>query len=154
MRERMVLNGAMEAPWLAVQLAVTAALAGLGWTVQLAVYAHFGRLLSATGADGFRAYHAAYTRSMGFVAAPLMLGELALAASWCWLAPTSPEAWLAAAGVAVVWVLTFGWIVPLHERLQTAPEARSAARLVALNWGRTLAWTARTAGLIWVLSAG
>jgi len=146
-----VLNGAMQAPWFFVQLAVTAALAGLCWTVQLTVYAYFGRLLKACGVDGFRAYHAAYTRSMGFVAAPLMLAEIALAARWCWIAPGSTEAWIAAAGVAWVWGLTFGCIVPLHNRLQAVPDVRSVGRLVALNWLRTGAWSARTGWLIWVL---
>jgi hypothetical protein len=149
-----VLNGAMDAPWQVVQLAVTAALAGLCWTVQLAVYTQFGRLLGAIGADGFRGYHAAYTRGIGFVAAPLMLAECALAARWCVAAPASPHAWIGAAGVAVVWALTFGWIVPLHNRLQASPDARCAERLVALNRWRTLAWTARTGGLVWVLSLG
>lgn len=142
----------MDTGWLQVQLAVTAALAGLCWTVQLTVYAHFGRLLGATGSAAFRAYHAAYTRSMGWVAAPLMLAEMVLVARWCWASPGSPHAWVSAGAVAVLWGLTFALIVPLHHRLQAAPDVRTADRLVALNWPRTILWTARTGGLLWALA--
>lgn len=137
----------MEFPWLLAQLAVTAALAGLCWTVQLAVYPLFARVLAGAGEAGFRGYHAAYTRGMGFVAAPLMLVEFGLAVAWLSAEPASPVAWLGGGLVAAIWVLTFAYLVPLHHRLQRVPTAVDARRLTAGNWPRTLAWTAR-AGLL------
>jgi hypothetical protein len=137
----------MEFPWLLAQLAVTAALAGLCWTVQLAVYPLFASVLAVAGAAGFREYHAAYTRGMGFVAAPLMLAEFGLAVAWLFSAPASSLAWLGGSLVAAIWVLTFAYLVPLHHRLQRAPSADDARRLTVGNWPRTVAWTAR-AGLL------
>jgi hypothetical protein len=154
----------MDFPWLPVQLALSAALAGLCWTVQLAVYPLFERMLAAAGPDVFRPCHAAYTRAMGWIAAPLMLAELALAAAWLWQILSTPAvaatgagagfAWLGAALVAGVWTLTFTRLVPLHHRLQSMPSAEDARRLVAGNWPRTLAWTARAGLLVWAVAVG
>lgn len=138
----------MNPPWLLPELVVTAALTGLCGTVQLAVYAHFTRLLTTLGAEGFRSYHAAYVRSIGFVAAPLMLAEAGLAAWGCWAAPASVSAWLGASAVILIWALTFGLIVPVHDHLQAAPDAGSITRLNRLNTVRTALWTARTGLLL------
>lgn len=143
----------MEFALLIAQCFVTAALAGLCWTVQLAVYALFARLIRSAGADGFRAYHAAYTRAMGWVAAPLMLVELALAVAWVLVAENVVCARLGAGLVAAVWLMTFVLIVPLHQRLQTAPTEADARRLVRLNGVRTALWTARVA-LLGIVAAG
>lgn len=142
----------MQDGMLIAQLAVSSALAGLGWVVQLAVYAHFGVLLREAGAAGFRRYHAAYTRSMGWVAAPLMLAEAALAGAWCVRQPDSDHVWCGAAGVVIAWLVTFGVAVPLHGRLQAAPTDALARRLVGWHLVRTLVWTVRAAGLGWVLA--
>ncbi len=144
----------MQFPWLLAQLAVTAALAGLCWTVQLTVYPLFARVLAAAGEAGFREYHAAYTRGMGFIAAPLMLAELGLAVAWFLAAPSSSLAWFGGGLVAGIWALTFTYLVPLHHRLQRAPTATDARRLTAGNWPRTLAWTARAGLLGWTLALG
>ena len=144
----------MDSSWLIAQLAVTAALGGLCWTVQLAVYPLFARVLAAAGADAFRDYHAAYTRGMGFIAAPLMLAEFGLAAAWVFAAPSAPEPWIGGGLVVGIWVLTFGYLVPLHNRLQRTPTAADAHRLTAGNWPRTLAWTARAGLLGWAVAHG
>ncbi len=136
----------MSSP-LVAQALVTAALAGLCWTVQLAVYPLFGRLLATMPTDGFRAYHAAYTGAMGWVAAPLMLGELGLACAWLWTSPAEPLAGLGLALVAAVWALTFALIVPAHRRLQNQPDLCVIRRLVRLNGLRTGLWFARVAVL-------
>ena len=140
----------MHPSWLLAQLVVTAALAGLCWTVQIAIYAHFAQLLTSAGVATFRSYHAAYVRSMGFVAAPLMLAEAGLTAWACWAAPTSALTWGAAFALVLIWALTFGLIVPVHARLQTAPEAASIVHLNRLNTLRTALWTARV-GLLFAL---
>lgn len=132
--------------WPLLQLVLAGALAGLIWTVQIAVYQHFPRMIARAGAEAFRAYHADYTRSMGYVAGPLMLAELAVVLA---LAGWGRGAFdgTGAALVGLLWLHTFGLMVPLHARLQTAPTEALARRLVTLNWLRTGLWTAR---LIWV----
>lgn len=134
------------------QLLFTGALAGLCWTVQLAVYPLFAPLIRTGGADVFRQHHAAYTRGMGWVAAPLMLIELALAIAWVVLAPDSTAARAGLGLVGVIWLLTFVWIVPLHTRLQEELTEADARRLVGLNWIRTALWSAH-AGLLAVVAS-
>ena len=138
--------------WLLVQMVVTGALAGLCWTVQLAVYPQFARLLRAAGADAFREYHADYTRAMGRVAGPLMLAELGLAAGWAWGAGGA-TAWSGLGLVVVIWIQTFGQMVPWHARLQGAPDEATARALARWNLLRTLLWTLRAAGLAAVAAA-
>lgn len=133
----------MSAATLALQALVTAALAGLCWTVQLAVYPLFTRLLTALGPADFRAYHASYTRAMGWVAAPLMVTEAVLAAGWVWCAPGLSLAWFGLGAVVAIWALTFLCIVPAHRSLQTTPTAAAAGRLVRLNGLRTALWFVR-----------
>lgn len=142
----------MDTRWLLAQFATSSALAGLCWTVQLGIYPRFAGLLEKGGTGAFRSFHAAYTRSMGFVAAPLMLVEAALAAVWLGDGFTIE----AAAGmvmVVLVWVLTFGLIVPLHVRLQRVPSVSDARTVTQLNWPRTLLWTARAGLLGWAAAA-
>ena len=140
----------MHPSWLLAQLAVTAALAGLCWTVQIAIYGHFAQHLTSAGVASFRSYHAAYMRSMGYVAAPLMLAEAGLTAWSCWAAPTSTLRWGATVALVLIWALTFGLIVPVHARLQAAPDAASITRLNRLNTVRTALWTIRV-GLLFGL---
>lgn len=143
----------MDSALLIAQCFVTAALAGLCWTVQLAVYALFPRLLLSAGADGFRAYHADYTRAIGWVAAPLMLAELALAAGWIFVATNAACARPGLGLVVAIWILTFVFIVPVHRRLQAAPTEADALLLLRLNRVRTALWTARAA-LLGIAVAG
>ncbi|MCX6937360.1 MAG: hypothetical protein NTU80_05600 [Verrucomicrobia bacterium] len=142
----------MDPRWLLAQFAASCTLAGLCWTVQLAIYPRFEPLLTEGGGSVFRSYHAAYTRSMGFVAAPLMLVEAALAAVWV----RGGLTFVALAGtsmVVLVWALTFGLIVPLHVRLQRSPSVSDARLVTLLNWPRTLLWTARAGLLGWAAAA-
>lgn len=136
---------------LLIQLLITGALFGLIWTVQLAVYAHFPRILAVAGEEGFKRYHADYTRSMGYVAGPLMLLELAATIGWVL---HLPEGDLGVSGVASlvllggVWAHTFAWMVPIHVRLQRAPSELLARHAVRVNWVRTALWSARLALLL------
>lgn len=143
----------MDSALLLAQCFVTAALAGLCWTVQLAVYALFAPLLASVGPDAFRAHHAAYTRAMGWVAAPLMLAELGLASTWLLAAPHDGLARAGLSLVAAIWLLTFVVIVPAHARIQNSPTASLARRLVRLNAARTALWTARVALLAYAALA-
>ncbi|MBC8040302.1 MAG: hypothetical protein H7Y06_07155 [Opitutaceae bacterium] len=144
----------MDSALLAAQLLFTGALVGLCWTVQLAVYALFVPLIRTLDADAFRAHHAAYTRAMGWIAAPLMLIELALAVAWLSVAPDSTPARVGLGLVGAIWLLTFVFIVPVHTRLQTSPSETDARRLTRLNWLRTALWTARAALLTFVAVHG
>lgn len=126
--------------WLA-QLAVSWALFGLIWMVQLVHYPSFRYV-----AD-FTEFHPHHTSSIGALVGPLMVTELALAVwsvvrsgyDWVWIGPLLL--------VIAIWLLTFLWAVPLHNSLAAHRDARVIESLIQANWPRTVLWTAKA---IWV----
>ena len=139
-----------SAAW-TVNLAVTAALVGLIWLVQVVQYPGF----AGVGSAEFVRFHAAHSARITLVVGPLMVVE-ALAAAWLVAQSVTPEerllAWGCAVLVALAWSSTMFVQVPLHGALAGGdPSARPALvdRLVSSNWLRTAAWTARGAVLLW-----
>jgi hypothetical protein len=122
--------------------AATFALTGLVWVVQLAIYPLFLRV----GAEQFTAYHAAYTRRVGFVVAPLMLVEVFTGVRL--MSVVEPGAsmaaeWTAFILIVLVWASTFMVQVPLHKRLERGFDEARVRLLTNTNWLRTVAWTLR-----------
>ncbi len=130
---------------LAVHAAVTWALVGLIWTVQLVHYPLFAQV----GADSFRSYHARHTRQITWIVAPLTAVEVLTAASL--FVRGAREAWLLAsfAPLAFNWLVTWRVQIPLHNRLAAGFDAEVHRRLVAGNWWRTAAWSIRGACVIY-----
>jgi hypothetical protein len=133
-----------------VHLAMTAAMGGLIWFVQIVHYP----LFASVGDDSFQGWHARHTARTSLVVGPLMLGEL-LCALWLAVRPpyAGPLAWIGLALLAIIWASTGLVQVPLHGRL-AEPRDRAAdqKRLVATNWIRTIAWTLRVV-IAWGLAA-
>ncbi len=132
---------------LVVHLAATAALAGLGWVVQLVVYPSF---LLVGGTPAWPSVHAAHTRAIGRVVGPPWAVQgltLALLLARDGLSPLRALTGLLALATVVVTVVVS---VPLHTGLGQAYDEVAARRLVRTNWLRTGAWTAGTlcAGLL------
>src|SRR6476661_5397320 len=131
-------------------LAVAAALAGLIWTIQLVHYPLFARV----DAAGWPAYEAEHQRRITWLAAPLMLLDVALAAAL--VLAGGPLGGLRAAGLALavaMFAATGLFFSPLHGRLGRAHDPALIARLVAWNRWRTAAWTARAGLAIWLVLA-
>lgn len=138
---------------LLLQLGTTLPLVGLIWLVQVVAYPLFAHV----GAGEFPGYHAAHSRLITFVVAPLMLGELVGAFAWALLPdrPISPTlAWLGAGLAGATWLLTMFVSVPQHNVLSGGFDARAHEVLVFTNWFRTAVWTARGAFLLWVVGRG
>ncbi|MCC5021401.1 MAG: 7-cyano-7-deazaguanine synthase QueC [Candidatus Synoicihabitans palmerolidicus] len=135
--------------WRWRQLGCTWALVGLIWVVQLVIYP----MLAKVASTGWIAWHREYMRRIGWVVAPLMLGEISAGAVWLWVAPEAGWAWVGAGLIAVIWVSTALVQVPLHRRLGDGFEAKLVSRLVTSNWVRTAAWTLR-GGLLVALTTG
>ena len=133
---------------LAVHCAVTWALVGLIWTVQLVHYPLFAHV----GAENFRAYHTRHMRQITFIVAPLMAAELLTAALLFLRGAREP--WLLASFVPLLfnWLATWRVQIPLHDRLVAGFDPEAHRRLVATNWWRTLAWTARGGCLLYGVS--
>jgi len=136
---------------LLVQLASTLPLVGLTWLIQIVSYPLFARVAAADFVD----YHAAHSRLITFVVAPLMLAELAGAVALVNFGdPMVPRgaAWLSAFLAAATWGLTMLVSVPQHEVLAHGFDLRAHTLLVATNWLRTIAWTVRGALLLWLVA--
>lgn len=133
--------------------AATVAMTGLVWFVQIVHYPLFARV----GAPGFPEYEAAHARRTTLVVGPPMLVEAATALLL--LVPAArPDSVpgglpaIAAALLAVVWLVTALASVPAHRRLEAGFDPDAHARLVSTNWIRTLGWTAR-AGIAFAMAA-
>lgn len=127
-----------------LHLMITCALAGLVWTVQVAVYPLFDRV----GLDSFKAWHAAYTTRIGWVVGPMMLAELGSGAWLFWTGRREMSFSISLALLAVVWLSTALVQVPLHQRLSNGFDASTHQRLARSNWLRTAAWTLRSICLL------
>ena len=121
-------------------LASTLFMTGVIWFVHVVHYPLFDRV----GADGFRAYHAAHTRTTGYVVIVPMIVELASAA---WLVASRPEgtgSGLAGLGLGLAimaWGVTFASSVPSHGRLALGFDPEAHRSLVRMNALRVVAWT-------------
>lgn len=134
-----------------LQLCTTLPLVGLIWFVQIVAYPLFARV----GPAEFSAYHAAHSRLITFVVAPLMVGELVGAVTSAFVASRALSrevAWVGAALAIATWLLTMLVSVPQHNVLAGGFDKRAFDTLVATNWLRTAAWTARGALLVWAVS--
>ncbi len=130
---------------LTLQIGSTLALFGLIWFVQIVHYP----LHALVGPAEFPRYEAEHANRTGYVAAPLMLLELATAAALLiprYRPATIPatQAWLGLALVAGLWLCTFLIQVPLHNRLHHTHDRKAIHQLIRTNWLRTALWTART----------
>jgi hypothetical protein len=128
----------MSTPHL-LHLLCAAYMTGVIWFVQLVQYP----MLKFT--DGHRdsaAGHREYTRRMGFVVMPVMLGELLFQGLELFQDPGN-RAWLTSFLLLLIWASTFLLQVPRNHRLTRGYDAGAHRSLVRTNWIRTVAWTSR-----------
>jgi hypothetical protein len=129
--------------WLVAHLVAVAALAGVGWVVQLVVYPAF-RLV---GTDGWPRYHAGHTRAITRVVGVPWLVQGVSTAALLVVPPAGGRLGAAALGALalVTVVVTVRTAVPAHGRLAVAPDPADVTLLLRANLARTLAWTGSTA---------
>lgn len=128
--------------WLIAHLVAVAALAGVGWVVQLVVYPAF-RLV---GAEQWVRYHAGHTRAITrVVAVPWLVQGMSTAALVIVPAQGGRLAAVVLAVLALVTVVvTVRMAVPVHARLAATPDPVDVTLLLRANLARTLAWTGST----------
>ena len=132
-----------------VQLFSTLAMVGLIWFVQVVHYP----LMKKVGEAEFCSYERDHQRLTTVVVAPLMLAEAGTAVLLLWLRPSYVSFAHCLAGLvilAVVWLSTYLWQIPIHRQLAVEYRPDSIRRLVRSNWLRTFAWTARGINAIWM----
>jgi hypothetical protein len=128
--------------WLVVHLVAAAALAGVGWVVQVVVYPAF-RLV---GAGEWARYHAGHTRAITrVVAVPWLVQGVSTAALLLAPAAGGRPAAVALAVLALVTVVaTVVAAVPVHGRITAGAGTKDVADLLRANLVRTVAWSGST----------
>ncbi len=116
-----------------------AALAGVGWAVQLVVYPAFALV----GDTEWPEYHRRHQRAIARVVVLPWLVQGVSTVALLLGGPSTPVVALAVLAAATV-VLTVLGAVPEHTRLATG-DPRALRALLRANLWRTLAWSASTA---------
>lgn len=124
---------------LVIHLAITWALVGLIWCVQILIYPQFHHF----AAERFRQCHFSHCFRIGLIVVPLMVLEV-LSAGWLLWEGMRGRAFLISVWlIPLVWISTALWQAPFHTRLMGGFDAALVRRLILTNWARTLVWTAR-----------
>jgi hypothetical protein len=127
---------------LSVHLAVTWAMIGLIWMVQVVHYP----LMASVGVESSSSYQTQHVAKMGWLVGPLMVTEMCLALALCFVAQHLVFPWLAWVGfgtLGCIWLVTVVFSVPAHEILREGFQATEHDGLVRSNWWRTVGWSVR-----------
>lgn len=133
-----------------LHFAVTCAMGGIMWFVQLAYYPN----LAVVGRDSFTNYQKAHIRRITRIAWTMLFIELGTGLALPCVPPTeTPRTLLVlnAALLLAIWWSTWFVQVPLHQTLERGWEERAHFRLVRTNWFRTVLYTLRGMLLLYVL---
>jgi hypothetical protein len=137
---------------LSVHLAVTWAMVGLIWMVQVVHYP----LMASVGVESSSSYQTQHVAKMGWLVGPLMVVEMGLALALCSVSEVLVFPWMAWAGfgtLGCIWLITVMFSVPAHETLRDGFQAIEHHGLVQSNWWRTIGWSFR-GGLALMLLLG
>ncbi|MEO1258993.1 MAG: hypothetical protein AAFZ15_09345 [Bacteroidota bacterium] len=124
--------------------AVSWALVGLIWVIQLVKYPAFHFV----DVSRFVEYHQHHTRSITIIVAPLMMAELALTGWLLWQSGWSAKYLISAAVVGAIWLSTMTLQIPQHQVLDKKKNEKAIDKLIKTNWIRTILWTLKG---IWLL---
>jgi Na+/proline symporter len=123
----------------AMQLAVTMAMVGAIWVVQLCVYPRFMDI----DPDRFVRAHLRHSFGIGLIVAPLMVTEFVAAIFLVWAGYGGFLQW-------VVLALTLGNLIstaliqaPCHTRLMKGYDEFNCRFLIRSNWQRTVLWSVK-----------
>ena len=107
------------------------------WLVQLIIYPSFVYY----DIKDLRPWHHRYSKRIGIIVAPLMIGQLVVVG----LQNTNDFNWIELLSMILVlaaWFWTFLVFVPLHNRIGSGSiEPEILHKLVRWNWARTILWT-------------
>ena len=122
-----------------VQLAVTMAMVGAIWVIQLCVYPRFMEI----DAEKFVGAHLRHCAGIGLIVAPLMVVELVTAVFIVWAGVGGAVQWVVLALTLGTWASTFLIQAPCHTRLMQGFDAEKCGFLTRSNWIRTGLWSVK-----------
>lgn len=128
----------MQETALNLHLFATIFMTGVIWIIQLVHYPSF-RYIDKRKLGDFHRHH---TGGITPVVAPVMILELG---SIIFLAIKS-AAWSAPLLILtiLIWLSTFGYQVPLHNKLGNKWSDETVEKLIRSNWVRTILWTGKS----------
>ena len=126
-------------PLIVLHFAVTWALVGLIWTIQVLHYP----LFKDVGPDRFVAYHERHMSLITLIVGPLMLAEIGSAAWILYLGERSLLFVFSLGALAAIWGSTVLCQIPLHQKLVRGYDTETLRKLVRSNIWRTIGWTVR-----------
>ena len=130
-----------------IQLFASFFLCGLIWIVQLVHYPAF-RYVDHQEFIKFEFFH---TRNISFIVVPIMMIELVSALLLIQYSVTYASLFSLNLGlVLAVWLVTFAFSVPCHQRLSRKKDEASINMLVRTNWIRTFIWTVKAILLLYM----
>ena len=132
---------------LLTNLAATLFLTGLVWVLQVV---QFPLMLQAGGVD-FPGYVKHQRARNTLVMAPVMLIEL-ITGGWLLADPRLPhrDVFHAALLLIIIWLVTFGSIIPIHSKLARGFDETRVRTLIRRNWIRTVCWSLRSGVMLWI----
>ena len=111
---------------------------GVIWIVQLVHYPAFDWV----DPERFREFTVFHSQRITWVVMPVMLIEM-MTAVWSVLVIGGRTNWMGLGILVGVWLATFLFSVPCHNRLAQGFDEGTFRMLVYTNWFRTFGWTAR-----------
>ena len=129
---------------LLLHVAITWALAGLIWTVQIVHYPLFEHV----GEDSFATYHARHMWLITWVVGPLIMAEVGSAGLLLFLGERSLLFVISLVPLLAIWGSSFVYQVRLHDKLTNGFHRETIRRLTFTNWIRTIGWTLRAVCLL------
>lgn len=124
---------------LVIHLAITWALVGLIWCVQILIYPQFPHF----SAEKFRQCHFYHCFRIALIVVPLMVLEVITAGALLWQGMRGQPFLISVGLIPLVWISTALWQAPAHLGLMAGFDGPRIRRLILTNWVRTAVWTVR-----------
>lgn len=128
-----------------IQIALSAYMTGLVALVQFCQYPLFRWI----DKDHFVTYHQKYVNRTTLPIAVPMIAEMLVTMNA--LLNQAPGALVHFSLLTLIWVVTFVWSVPCHNKLQKGFDENVLRSLLRSNALRVLLWSFKTASLIYLL---
>ena len=111
---------------------------GISILVQIIIYPSF------KGPDfkNFNSFHLSYSNKMFYIVAPIMLTELFSSLFLVYKNPTKTYL-ISLFFLLLIWLLTFLFIVPIHNFLSANHSKKRVQRMIRLNGMRTFFWLSK-----------
>jgi len=139
---------------LTTNIIVTAFMTGVIWLVQLVNYPLYPHIKP----DNFTDFQTDHIKKITPLVAPVMITELFSSLALIVFTPNNfyktqiPNLFLINfCIVVIIWLVTFYYSVPNHQKLKEGWDSKLHAHLVQSNWTRTIAWTLRSSILAYIV---